>query len=220
MYRFIASIFFVFGWFALSFGTPAYFSALQLPWSVLNTAHAASEPGTARVRAVNEAVTALLRRNPEPGSPEERKLTAEISKTVGAFLDVETLGKSALSDHWGKLSRAQRTEFSRLIGSLVEASYVRALRTNLDYAVKYQSETERGAERLVATEVSAVRDGRTRVISIDYVLRETARGWRAVDVITDGVGMVENYRAQFNKIIAQEGFDGLIGRMRKKLSSS
>src|SRR5688572_352395 len=77
MYRFIASIFFVFGWFVLSFGTPAYFSALPLPWSVLNTAHAASEPGTARVRAVNEAVTALLRRNPEPGSAEERKLAAE-----------------------------------------------------------------------------------------------------------------------------------------------
>jgi ABC-type transporter MlaC component len=30
------------------------------------------------------------------------------------------------------------------------------------------------------------------------------------------VGLVENYRAQFNRIIAKEGFDGLLERMRKK----
>jgi ABC-type transporter MlaC component len=35
-------------------------------------------------------------------------------------------------------------------------------------------------------------------------------------VVTDGVGLVENYRAQFNKIIARDGFGGLMDRMRKK----
>jgi ABC-type transporter MlaC component len=34
--------------------------------------------------------------------------------------------------------------------------------------------------------------------------------------VTDGVGLVENYRAQFNKIIARDGFAGLMDRMRKK----
>jgi ABC-type transporter MlaC component len=35
-------------------------------------------------------------------------------------------------------------------------------------------------------------------------------------VVTDGVGLVDNYRAQFNKIIAKDGMSGLIDRMRKK----
>ena len=39
---------------------------------------------------------------------------------------------------------------------------------------------------------------------------------RAFDVRTDGVGLVENYRTMFNKIIAKDGFDGLIAKMKKK----
>ena len=42
---------------------------------------------------------------------------------------------------------------------------------------------------------------------------------KAWDVKTDGVGLVENYKTQFNNIIAKEGFDGLINRMKKKQSS-
>jgi phospholipid transport system substrate-binding protein len=52
-------------------------------------------------------------------------------------------------------------------------------------------------------------------LKLEYVLRQDGGTWRAYDVVTDGVGLVENYRAQFNKIIAKEGFDGLIARMQK-----
>jgi len=37
------------------------------------------------------------------------------------------------------------------------------------------------------------------------------------DVITDEQSMVENYRAEFNKIINKESFDALLRRMKKKL---
>jgi phospholipid transport system substrate-binding protein len=191
---------------------------LELPRLAL--ARAEQGPGSARVRAVNQAIVALLRQKPEAGSAAEKQVTAEISKTLGGFLDVETLGQSALVDHWGKLSRAQQNEFSKLLTSLVEDSYVRALRSNLDYDVEYQGETLRGADRVVATEVTALRNGRPQTISIEYVLRPSRGTLRAVDVVTDGVGIVENYRGQFNKIIAKEGFGGLIERMRKKHASS
>jgi phospholipid transport system substrate-binding protein len=176
-------------------------------------------PGIARVRSVNDAVVALLRQSPAAGSPEEKRVSAKISETVGAFLDIEALGRSALVDHWAKLSPPQRKEFSKLLAELVEGSYVRALRSNLDYEVKYISEEPKGADRFVQTEVRADRKGRPQVIAVDYVLRESGGSLRAVDVVTDGVGIVENYRAQFNKIIAQEGFSGLIGRMRKKATA-
>jgi phospholipid transport system substrate-binding protein len=53
-------------------------------------------------------------------------------------------------------------------------------------------------------------------MSVDYALRKQGNSWRAFDLVTDGVGLVENYRAQFNKIIAKEGVNGLLERMRKK----
>lgn len=177
-------------------------------------------PGSARVREVNASLETLLRKNPAPGSAEEKAVTAQIEKTVDAFLDIGALGQSALVDHWAKLTKAEQTEFSKLLAALVRDSYVRALRSNLDYAVKYVGEKPQGEHLLVSTEVSAVSSGRTQVIAVDYVLRQRGGTWRAVDVITDGVGIVENYRAQFNKIIAKEGFSGLLTRMRKKLDAA
>jgi phospholipid transport system substrate-binding protein len=188
--------------------------------AVQGSAHAAADgPGITRVRSVNDAVVALLRQSPAAGSPEEKQVSAKISETVGSFLDIEALGRSALVDHWAKLSAPERKEFSKLLSDLVEGSYVRALRSNLDYEVKYIAEEPKGADRFVQTEVRADRKGRPQVIAVDYLLRQSGGNLRAVDVVTDGVGIVENYRAQFNKIIAQEGFPGLLARMRKKAAA-
>jgi len=82
--------------------------------------------------------------------------------------------------------------------------------------VVYLGEKARDGDLLVSTEVHAKRKGRPYTVAVDYVLRKDGAGWRAFDVATDGVGLVENYRAQFNKIIAKDGFAGLLDRMRKK----
>jgi phospholipid transport system substrate-binding protein len=90
------------------------------------------------------------------------------------------------------------------------------MRSNLSYEVSYLKEEEKDDSRWVSTEIHLERNGRPETMSVDYALRKEGDSWRAFDLITDGVGLVENYRAQFNKIIAKEGFSGLIERMRKK----
>ncbi len=158
----------------------------------------------------------LLREKAEPGSAAEKKLASQVTRSVRDFLDIETLGQRAMRDHWAKLSAGQRREFVQLLRELVEANYIKALRANVNYEVKYLGEKPDGDQLLVQTEVEAKRRGRPRSIAIDYVLSREGQGWRAFDVVTDGVGLVENYRSQFNKIIARDGFAGLMDRMRKK----
>ena len=40
------------------------------------------------------------------------------------------------------------------------------------------------------------------------------------DVVTDELSLLENYRAEFNKVIAKDSFDVLLARMKKKLNES
>ena len=42
--------------------------------------------------------------------------------------------------------------------------------------------------------------------------------WVVYDVVTDEQSMLENYRAEFNKIINRDGFDALLKRMKTKLA--
>ncbi len=180
-------------------------------------ARAGEGEGTRTVRKANDTVRELLRAKATPNSPDEKKLSAEVTRSVRHFLDIDALGKEAMRDHWGQLTAAQRTEFLRLLRGLVEANYVKALRANLDYQVRYVGEEPAGERALlVKTEIQIQRHGRPRAIAIDYRLAKDGASWRAADVVTDGVGLVENYRAQFDKIIARDGVAGLLDRMRKK----
>lgn len=181
-------------------------------------AHAgAPGPGTKAVRDANTTIAGLLARKAAPGSAEEHALAAEVTTSVRGLLDVDQLGRLALADHWDGLSEAQRAEYLGLLRGLIEDNYVEGLRANLAYDVVYEGEAAGpdGALR-VETKVKAERRGRPYTIDVDYVLRNEGGAWRAYDVVTDGVGLVENYRAQFNKIIARDGFDGLIAKMKKK----
>ncbi len=182
------------------------------------TAHAnSSGPATNAVKQANTTISELLKKKAPGGSAQEKALSAKVTSSVRGFLDIDALGKSALSKHWDGLPKAQRTEFLGLLRSLIEAKYVDGLRANLDYSVSYTGEaSQKGGKRLVRTEITATRRGRPHKIAVDYLVTGSGKRWQAVDVITDGVGLVENYRAQFNSIIAKKGFDGLLGLMRKR----
>jgi len=173
-------------------------------------------PGTLAVRRANDGVKTLLEQKPEPGSPAEKRLASQISTRLQGFLDIGELGQRALGDHYKKLTPAQRKEFLALLRDLVESNYIKAMRSNSTYEVRYLKEEEAEGSRLVTTELVLTRNGRPEVMSVDYRLRKEGDQWRAFDLVTDGVGLVENYRAQFNQIIAKEGVNGLLDRMRKK----
>lgn len=179
-------------------------------------AAAADGPGTAAVRKANAAVSALLRQKPAPGSDAEKRLHSEINAQLTSFLDIDALGQRALADHWSKLTAAERKKYLTVLRELVEANYLRALRSNLDYQVVYLREEPKEDARHVVTELHVERNGRPEVISVEYMLRPAGGTLRAFDLITDGVGLVENYRAQFNQIFTKEGFKGLLERMQKK----
>lgn len=184
--------------------------------SLFNLAAAGDGPGTVAVRKANETITKLLQEKAAPGSQAEKKLAARVTTSVRGFLDVDALGKRSLEDHWEKISAEQQKEFLSLLRQLIEKNYVKGLRANLQYQVVYTGEQAKGSDVVVSTEIKTKRRGRPYTIAIDYVLRKDGGKLRAWDVVTDGVGLVENYRAQFNKIIAKHGFDGLVSRMKKK----
>ena len=178
-------------------------------------------PGTSAVMRANDTISGLLKQKATPGSKEEKDLAAKVTTSVRDFLDIDELGKRAMVDNWSKLSKAQQDEFLRLLRSLIEDNYVRGLRANLDYQVDYTGESiDKDGNAIVTTKINTKRRGRPYAIEVDYVLVKDGDKLRAWDVRTDGVGLVENYRTTFNKIVEKDGFDGLIAKMKKKQAAS
>jgi ABC-type transporter MlaC component len=195
--------------------------SLALAQTAPTTAAAATPaklgPGTQAVKAANDTIAALLKQKVAPGSKEEKDLAAKVTTSVRGFLDIDQLGKRAMVDNWQKLTKPQQDQFLALLRGLIEENYVRGLRANLEYQVDYTGEsTDKDGNVVVTTKVNTRRKGRPYAIAIDYVLVKEGDKLRAWDVKTDGAGLVENYRAMFDKIIDKDGFDGLVTKMKKK----
>lgn len=176
-------------------------------------------PGTAAVKSANDTISGLLKQKVAAGSAEEKSLATKMTASVRSFLDIDELGKRAMVDQWKKLSPEQQKEFLTVLRELIESNYVKGVRSNLEYAVDYTGEsTDKDGNLVVTTSIQTKRKGRPYSIEVDYVLVKEGGALRAWDVKTDGVGLVENYRSMFNKIIDKEGFNGLIAKMKKKQS--
>jgi len=146
---------------------------------------------------------------------------AKVKADVLGFIDVAELGKAAMGANWTKLTPAEQKEFVQTLETLIAANYAHATASNVNYTVAYTGETP-GANNTVtvSTVVTSQTKGRPVRIAIDYVVESSGSGYRAVDVITDGVGLVANYGQQFNTIIQHSGVSGLLEKMKKKQQST
>jgi phospholipid transport system substrate-binding protein len=151
-------------------------------------------------------------------SPEAEAKNADIRKIVGSFLDFDELARRALVKHWDGLSARQRADFVKTLRELVERNYVKQLYGQPDYDLRLEREEKTGNEATVWGTLHASNKGKKVTMALEYKLIRKGDRWVVYDVITDELSLLENYRAEFNKVIAKESFDALLSKMKKRLS--
>ncbi len=102
---------------------------------------------------------------------------------------------------------------------LIERNYRKNLRSTLGYDVSYDGVEKIEKGTLVKTVAKSKTNKRQPPVEISYTLWQPDGRWRVVDITTDGVSMVRNYRSQFNRIIRKDGWDELIRRMKDRLAN-
>lgn len=187
----------------------------------LAATEARAQSGEARqfLERRHEALMQILRNAPKTDAARARR-DAKLDQMLSSLLDYEELSRRSLGPHWKRRSADERRTFTGLLEKLVERSYKRNLEQTMSYRVRYMTGQASDDGTLVRTEARSKKNPRAPAVSIDYHLHRVDGQWRVYDVVTDGVSMVRNYRNQFNRIIDDEGWSGLIERMRSKLDSS
>jgi phospholipid transport system substrate-binding protein len=171
----------------------------------------------AELKKSNLALDKALSKNRPNWSPEAELQRTEVRKIVGGFLDYGELAKRALARHWEPLTPKQREEFVNTLRELVERSYLRQIHGNAAYNIKYDKEEKNGSEATVFATLNTTSRGKKVVIALEYHMLYKDGHWVVYDVVTDDQSMLENYRAEFNKIINKESFDALLKKMKNKL---
>ena len=147
------------------------------------------------------------------------KNKAKILKIVNKMLDFGTLCEKSLGKHWEKRTKAEQEEFSSTLKALIEKNLLERMKNTKDRKITYAQETVDGNKASVVTLLSTGDDPRADKTEIEYKMMKKGKSWGVIDMVTDGVSLVSNYRSQFNKIITQDGWDALIKKMKDKLAS-
>jgi phospholipid transport system substrate-binding protein len=52
-------------------------------------------------------------------------------------------------------------------------------------------------------------------VPVDFTLHKTEQGWKAWDVVIDGISYVKSFKTDFASEVQQKGLDELIARLEK-----
>jgi phospholipid transport system substrate-binding protein len=170
----------------------------------------ADEGPMARTRQVLEQSSVIVK---GPGD-RKQKLTA-LSDLLRDYLDTEALARLAAGKHLEGRSDAEVKEFLSLFHEFFVRTYTQRLLLFDAPDFAYGAETVNGDTARVATEVVTSGDR----FAVDYNLRKTPTGWRAVDIDVEGVSLAGNFRSQFDTAVAKDSFQGLLDRLRAKVAA-
>ena len=149
--------------------------------------------------------------------PARKRAREHARAAVGDLIDFDTLARSTLGKKWDELSPKDRARYAAALRGAMEANYLAKMRQGgpADVeAVKSEvvEETRQGDRTLVKTRVSKGQDS----AAIDYLMEKEKKGWRAVDVLTEGVSLAETYRDQVTRLMAKKNFDAVVSALEKK----
>ena len=176
--------------------------------------------GRGRHQKLNGDVDKLLRAKTVPGSDEEQRVKNDIKQRASELLTTASCASALSASTGARCPRSSAPSLSPRCAISSNAT-TSAAAHQPDYEVKYGDEElskgETGGEAKVVTTLKQTK-GKSTTATIEYRLIQHEKQWMVYDVITDELSLVRNYRSTFLRIIGNSGYDGLLNKMKTKLT--
>ena len=168
---------------------------------------------TDQVRATVDNITAILK-NPALKSDAKRKDRREqLRRAIFARFDFNEMAARSLGSYWRKLTPQQQDEFTRLFTDLLEAAYLEQIESYTNEKFVYVKET---IDQDYAEVQSRIQTAKGEEYALNYRLRLVGKEWKIYDVVIENISLVNNYRSQFNRVIANQSYDELLRKLKDK----
>lgn len=185
-------------------------------WLMVASAMAASASPRDVVQTAVTRVVAVLQDDFSAAHldrPRSEMRRAEIRRVASALFDYDEMARRTLTRHWNSRTPEEQSEFVRLFTDLLEGAYIGRIEQFSAERILYLPERVDGH---YATVRSRIVTRRPAEIAVDYRLQLRDGRWRVFDVLLDGVSFVATFRSEFDRIIQQSSYAGLIDKLRKR----
>jgi phospholipid transport system substrate-binding protein len=186
---------------------------------LFSTAHADDQRSPDQVvKSVAGDLLADLNKNRDQYRKDPAQLHKLIDKYFLTNFDTEYAARRVLAKHWREASAEQRKQFIDAFYQSLVNNYGEAI---LDFTadrlniLPYKGDPN----DTNATVRSEVRRNNGTTVPVNYTLHKTDAGWKAWDVVIEGVSYVKSFQTDFSTEIDQKGLDAVIKRLQEQVKS-
>ena len=161
---------------------------------------------------VDKAIIVLKdpRLKPSAKTKERRDQLKQI--LFGRF-DFTEMARRALGANWRRRTPQEQEEFVRLFTDILERAYADIIEGYTDEKIIYFNERIDGTYADVGSKILT---SKGEEYSIYYKAHLVSNEWKVYDVVAENISLVNNFRSQFNRVIANSSYEELIRRLRDK----
>jgi phospholipid transport system substrate-binding protein len=178
---------------------------LCLSWAITAQAGLPTE----QTKATVDKVISILQQ-PAPKNEDRRR---QLRDVIYSRFDFPEMAKRSLGPHWSRRTPEEQQEFTKVFADLLESSYLDKIEGYNGEKVTYTREQQDKDNAEVFTKVLTKKG---EEYSINYKLHAVDGEWKVYDVVVEDISLVNNYRSQFNRILANGSFDELLKKLQQK----
>jgi len=181
---------------------------------IARPAAAADPEAAAPIAALNRGLIAGMRAG--KAAPFTQRFATLAPLVEGAF-DVPGILQASVGPRWAALPIAQQSQLLDVFRRFTVASYVANFDSYDGEKLEVLPESRAvGTDQVVASQIVPASGAPTR---IDYVMRRTPAGWRAVDVLLNGsISRVAVQRSDFRSLLGSGDAGPLIQSLQRKIA--
>lgn len=181
---------------------------IALSFFAVLTAQAAPSP-TETINNFNETLLGNMKQGKTLGCDGRIE---NLKKIIPVTFDLPFLAKHIVRKHWAEQAAPQQQDFTFALEEMIVVTFASQFADfNGEKFVILKTEDLSGDRSVVHTQLVLPKDN---PVSFDYVLHQTDGDWRVINVIADGVSDLAIRSAQYDRVIKDKGFGGLLVQLK------
>jgi phospholipid transport system substrate-binding protein len=128
--------------------------------------------------------------------------------------DFTEMARRSLGPEWRRRTAEEQKEFVALFTKLLERAHLNTIESYNGEKVQYLNERAENSGAQVDTKIT---DNKGREFSVNYRLHDVNGDWKIYDVVVEDVSLVNNYRAQFSRVLAKSSYAELVNTIKETI---
>jgi phospholipid transport system substrate-binding protein len=168
---------------------------------------------TDQIKATVDKAQVVLRDPRLKPATKQSERREQLKQVLFSRFNFAEMAKRSLGPNWTRRTPQEQEEFVRLFTEVLERAYADIIESYIDEKIVYLTEKVDSGYADVNSKIVTTKG---EEYSINYRAQLVGNEWKVYDVVAENISLVNNYRSQFNRVIAKSSYEELVRRLKDK----